>query len=93
MRDLYAVDAGAWATTASGLKEVRDLREIQLLCRVLANLNQKKEAEAADLLVQRVREVLVAKRPGGSWEKGELLSLLPASSASSTTLPEGGLVL
>ena len=64
MKDLYAVDAGIWSSTATGLKEVRDQREVAVLSRVLTLLNQKKVVEAADVAVQRVREVLTAKRAG-----------------------------
>merc|ERR1712086_221142 len=93
MKDLYAVDAGVWAATASGLKEVRDQREVALLSRVLTLMNNKKNVEAADLACQRVREVLAAKRQGGSWEKAELISLLPSTQSSSTALPDGALAL
>ena len=93
MLDLYRVDAGVWAATAAGLKEVRDQREIAVVAKALTLLNQGKTAQASDLMVQRIREILVAKRPGGSWEKGELVSLLPSTQASSAPLPDGALAL
>jgi hypothetical protein len=93
MKDLYAVDAGLWSATATGLKEVRDQREVAVLARILTLVNQKKVIEAADVAVQRVREVLSAKRAGGSWEKAELLSLLPTGQSSGTALPDGALAL
>ena len=93
MSDLYRVDVATWASTNSGLKELRDQREVTVLGKVLTLLNRKREKEAADLMVQRVREILQAKRAGGSWEKAELISLLPSTSASSTALPDGALAL
>ena len=91
MKDLYAVDPAHWAATAANLKEVRDQREVAVLTRVLSLMNDQKQAQAADVITQRVREVVFAKRPGGTWEKAELLSLLPSTAASSTMLPEGGM--
>ena len=93
MKDLYAVEAGIWSSTATGLQEVRDQREVAVLSRVLALLNQRKIVEAADVAVQRAREVLAAKRAGGSWEKAELLSLLPTTQSSTAPLPDGALAL
>ena len=93
MRDLYRVDAGLWAATAAGLKEVRDQREVAAESKALTYLAQGKHTEAADLLVQRIREVLLAKRAGGSWDKGELVSLLPSGQASSAQMPEGAMAL
>ena len=82
-----------WAATAGGLKEIRDQRELAVLARVLGLLNQEKLPEAADVLTQRVRELLAAKRPGGTWEKGELLSLMPTAQSVSAVLPDGGMTL
>ena len=93
MADLYRVDAWVWAATAAGIEEVRDQREFAVVAKALPLLNQGKTAQASDLMVQRIREILVAKRPGGSWEKGELVSLLPSTQASSAPLPDGALGL
>ena len=90
-KELYRTDVGAWAQRdgLAGLKETRDQREVQLLSRALTLLNQQKWAEAADLLSQRIREVGFAKKQGGTWEKAELLSLMPSSQASTTPMPDG----
>ena len=93
MRDLYRVDAGLWAATAAGLKEVRDQREVAAESKALTYLAQGKHTEAADLLVQRIREVVTAKKSGGSWERAELVSLLPSGQSSNTALPDGALAL
>ena len=92
MRDLYNLDATVWAGTG-GLKEVRDIREVQLLTQVLTTLGQSKFSSAVDLICQRIREIHVAKKAGSSWEKAELVSLLPSTQASSSPLPEHALAL
>ena len=94
-KELYRTDLGVWAQRdgVQGLKEVRDQREVQLLARAVTLLNQQKVAEAADLLCMRVREVTHAKKQGGTWEKAELLSLMPCAQASSAPMPDGCLSL
>jgi hypothetical protein len=78
----------------SGLKEIRDIREVQLLSRLIQDLNSNKLAEAVDLAAQRIREILVAKRTGGTWEKGALVSLMSSEQASmSAAMPDGALDL
>jgi hypothetical protein len=92
MKDLYHLDATVWGA-ASGLREVRDLREVQLLTQVLTTLGQDRLPAAVDLVCQRIREVCLAKKTGSSWEKAELVSLLPSTQASSSPLPEHALAL
>jgi hypothetical protein len=94
-KELYKTDVGVWAQREGliGLKEMRDQREVQILARTLTLLNQQKWGEAADTIAQRIREVLAAKKQGGTWEKAELLSLLPTAQASTTPMPDGCLGL
>jgi hypothetical protein len=94
-KDLHRTDVGPWSQREglSGLKEVRDQREVQLLSKAVTLMNQQKWPEVQDLLCQRIREVTQANRAGGTWEKAELLSLLPTSQASTTPLPDGCLNL
>ena len=56
-------------------------------------LAQGKHTEAVDHLAQRILEVLLAKRAGDSWCKGELLSLLPSDQAPSAQMSEGTIAL
>ena len=92
--DLYRTDPTLWATTLSGLKEARDLREVLLLSRVICELNKDRLPQAVDIIAQRIREVLAAKKTGGSWDKGSLLSLMASDSASmSAAMPDGALDL
>lgn len=55
--------------TQSGLKELRDLREVQLLSRVLMEISHNKLPKAVDLIAMRVREVLLAKGAGAPGTK------------------------
>ena len=94
VKELMQTDPARWGSTMSNLKDTRDLREIQLLCRVMHLLNTDKNPLAADLLAQRIKEVMMAKgKSGGSWEKGNLLSLMACDSSSTAPLPDGCLDL
>eukprot|EP00974_Lingulodinium_polyedra_P067270 6512064-Lingulodinium_polyedra.AAC.1 len=75
------------------VKDVRDLRECHLLGQLLSHLGRGRQAEAADLIAMRIREVRMAKRDGGSWEKAGVLSLLPGGHAGTAVIPDGALVL
>ena len=90
---LRDTDPCSWATSHSELKDVRDLKEVQLLSKLLMNLNTNKLAEAVDLLVMRIREIRTAKGAGGSWEKAAAISLMPSAVTVSTALPDGSMVL
>ena len=93
-KDLYKTDPTVWAGTLTGLKEIRDLREVQLLSKVVSELNKDRIPQAVDLMTHRIREVLAAKKAGGSWEKGALVSLLASDQASmGTSMPDGALDL
>ena len=92
MRELYQMDLGTWSTQA-GLKEVRDIREVQTLSHILCDLGQKKFGAAADTIAQRMREIKLAKQSGSSCDKAELVSLLASNQASSSALPEQALAL
>jgi hypothetical protein len=87
-RDLARVDAAPWAQTHANLKEIRDQREVSYLTKILLELGHNKLAVVADLLVARIREIIAAKRDGGSWEKASVLSLLPGSHGGQALLPE-----
>ena len=78
-----ATDPTSWATMYTGLKELRDQKEVLFLSKLIAELGAKRSAVAADMAAQRVREILLAKKDNGSWEKASVLSL------TSTGLPAG----
>ena len=92
LKDLYKTDPTVWAGTLTGLKEIRDLREVQLLSKVVSELNKDRIPQAVDFMTHRIREVLAAKKAGGSWEKGALVSLLASDQAyMGTSMPDGAL--
>ena len=94
VKELLQTDPARWGATMSNLKDTRDLREVQLLCRVMQMLNTDKIPHAMDLLAQRIKEVAMAKgKTGGTWEKGNLLSLMTCDSSSTAPLPDGCLDL
>ena len=76
MADLQ-VDLAQW-TSSAGLKELRDIREIQALSMILTELNHARIQKAADIIAMRIREVRAAKGTGGSWEKAASQTLAAA---------------
>jgi len=88
-RAMMGTDLTRWASDgSSGLKEIRDIREIQTLCLALQRMGAGRLDEAADVLAQRVKAVLTAKAPKGSWEKGQIIELLPVAGGSVATAAE-----
>ena len=90
--ELNQTDVGSWIPL-SGLKEVRDLREASILCRILTDLTHRRTEQAADVIAMRLRELRHAKATGSSWEKAEVVSLLPGSSSSTAPVPEAAMAL
>ena len=84
--DFYKVDQGT-------LKELRDQREVLVLSRLLAELNHNRMAQAVDVIALRLREILMAKASGGSWEKAAVVSPLPSGSAGAASIPDGAFTL
>ena len=91
-KELLETDVGAWVPV-SGLKEVRDVREAAVLCRILTELTHKRTEKAANIIAMRLRELRFAKSSGSSWEKAEVCSLLPGSVSGTTPLPEAAMAL
>jgi len=91
--DLYHTDITTWAATSTGLKETRDLREVQALSKVLLEINKDNLPQAVDIIAQRIREIKAAKSSGGSWEKAELVSLLPCSQPGSSMMADASMAL
>ena len=78
---------------ALGLKELRDQKEVQFLSKVLLEIGHDRLGVACDLVVQRMREVMQAKKEGSSWEKAAVMSLMPGPHGGQALLPEGGFVV
>ena len=89
---LRRVDASSWANLYSGVKELRDQREVAFMCKLLLELGHKRYGHAVDLMAMRVREILMAKKDGSSWEKASLISLLPGSHGAHSLIPDGAFV-
>jgi len=87
-KSMMNTDLVRWASDQSGLKEIRDLREVQTLCLALQRMGAGRMSEAADVLAQRVKAVLSAKAAKGSWEKGQQIELLPVTGAAVVTASE-----
>ena len=91
-KELLETDVGAWVPV-SGLKEVRDVREAAVLCRIPTELTHRRTEKAADVVAMRLRELRFAKASGSSWEKAEVCSLLPGTVAGTTPMPEAAMAL
>ena len=86
-------DPWMWALTGTELQELRDQREAQLPCKIFHGDSIDRVPPAMDLLVQRLRELKMAKGVGGSWEKAAAVSLQAGSVPAATSLPDGAMVL
>ena len=67
--ELLDTDATGWSATMCNLKDLRDLKEVQFLTKLFADVNADRLPQAMDLLAMRIREIRMAKTAGGSWEK------------------------
>lgn len=93
--ELLATDTSSWAQNSNlcELKDVRDSKEAVFLCRLLTELNHKRLPQCADMIACRLREMKMAKREGGSWEKASVVSLMPSTHGASATLPDSAFML
>ena len=89
--ELRETDASMWVQQA-GLKDARDVKEVQLLVKILNEIGHRNLPRAMDLLARRIREIRVAKTAGGSWEKAQVISLLPSQTASNALIPDASFV-
>ena len=86
-KELLETDAASWIPV-SGLKEVRDLREATVLCRILTELTHRRPEKAADIIAMRLREIRFAKTASSSWEKAEAVSLMPGTTPGTAPVPD-----
>ena len=89
---LMETDLARWAEQ-SGLKEIRDQREVMFLARLISTIGARRIPEAMDLMAMRIREVLLAKKEGQSWEKAAVVALTPGSLGPASPVPDAGLML
>jgi hypothetical protein len=88
-RDLAKVSVAQWAEKYTELTERRDLREVQTLAECLDRLNRGEVEACADIIVQRIQAIRVAKKKGGTWEKAESLELITSGGSGGSLLPAG----
>ena len=92
-RDILSTDATVGATSQSELKDVRDVREIQFLSKLLSDVSVGRLPQAVDHVAMRIRELRAAKLPGGSWDKAAAISPQPQSVPANAPLPDGAFTL
>ena len=93
-RGLVRTDVASWAGSSSNdIKDLRDMKEVMLLGKLMMMIGEGKTSEAVDTMAMRIREVRMAKAPGGLWEKAAAMSLLATSVPVNTSLPDGALTL
>ena len=66
VQELSSVDISSWIMTSPEFREVREQREVLLLVEVLAEFGAGHSQTAIDLIVQRIRDVRLAKMTGQS---------------------------
>jgi len=93
--EYHKVDLSTWASSQTHLKDLRDQREVQVLTRILTQLNHSQLPQAVDAIALRLREILLAKgtSSGASWEKAAVVSPLPSGVASSAPIPDNAFTL
>ena len=77
----------------SDLKDVRDVRACHLLGYLLMQMGRGRFSQAADVIAMRVREIRMAKKDGGSWEKASVCSLLPGTHPGTAVVPDGAMII
>ena len=86
-KQLRDVSLTAWASSMTGLSEMRDLREVKNLATAMEYINAGELSMAMDVLTQRIAAIQAAKEKGGTWEAATKLELVP--SAGTVLAPRG----
>jgi hypothetical protein len=92
-KEMKQVDLGAWSFNSTAWKDLQDISEAQALSLVLEKSNRDQLPHAVDIISQPIREVLLAKKSGGTWEKGFLVGLLPCDQPAPMSMPDGAMAL
>jgi hypothetical protein len=93
VNDVPLTDPGTWVLQQNEIKDIRDVKELQFLSKLLVDLGHNRLPQAADFVVQRMREIRMAKLKDGSWDKAAVMSLVPGGLAGNTQIPDGAMVL
>jgi hypothetical protein len=87
-KELRQVLVGTWASTLSGVWELRDQKEICDLGAVMDCINADDLSMAMDILAQRIEAIRVAKSgKTGNWDKANGIELVANPTDSSVGLP------
>jgi len=89
---LAQVDASHWVNLYAGVKDVRDQKEIAFLAKLMLEMGNGRTNVAADMASMRIREIMLAKRDGGSWDKASVVSLQPGQHGGHAAVPDGAFV-
>lgn len=79
--DLRKASVSAWSRSVeqTGLRGLRDIRELETSGLLVDASNSEQYACAIELVAQRLNSVHGAKDPKGSWQRASLLELLPTT--------------
>ena len=91
--DFHSTDPTVWAAREASLKDTRDIKELMFLSHLLLLCNQRKLERLFDALAMRSRELRFAKSAGQSWEKAEVVGLLPNGLPGTAPVPDLAMAL
>jgi len=73
----------------AGLKDARDQKEVAFLAQLMLEMGSGRTNVAADMASMRIREIVLAQREGGSWDKASVVSLQPGQHGGHAVIPDG----
>ena len=76
----------------AGVKDVRDHKEIGFLAKIMLEMGNDRISVAADMAAMRIREIMLAKKDGGSWDKASAVGLQPGPQGGHAAIPDGAFV-
>lgn len=83
-------DAKRWARNSTGFIELKGQHEIQALILILQKLSEDQLEQAAGMIVQKPKSLLVAKSATGSWETCATIDL---STTCAGVIPQAEIAL
>ena len=90
---LAQVDASHWVNLLyAGAKDIRDQKEIGFLAKIMLEMGNDRISVAADMAAMRIREIMLAKKDGGSWDKASVVGLQPGPHGGHAAIPDGAFV-
>ena len=89
---LAQVDASHWVNLCAGVKDIRDQKEIGFLAKLTLEMGNDRISVAADMAAMRIREMMMAKKDGGSWDQASVVGLQPGPHSGHAAIPDGAFV-